>query len=419
MIQEYKSKCCCIIDNGLFTDLATTMAKSFGKVYYYTEWRGAFPKTNQMMPGYGIPGVTRCNDIWSIKEEVDLWIFPDVYYGSLQLELQSQGKRVWGSRLGEELELHRKESKEYLKKIGLNVGKYEVIIGIDKLRNYLKAKENVWVKISLTRGDMETFHSENYKNIEPFLDKLEYELGAVKKIKEFIIEESIDDAVEIGFDGFTVNGNFPKKCLAGIETKAKGYIGAFKDYKDMPKQILEVNNKISDTLKKYGYKNWFCCELRVKKDGIPWVIDPLCRFGSPPGDLVQLMYTNLADIFWFGAEGKIIEPIPSAKYGAELLISSEWADNSWQAIDFPKDIRDNLKFRNLCIIDNEYYVIPSHRGLGLGAIVAVGNTTDEVIKKITEYSKKIKTYDMETFPQSLNDAVDKNNDLKKMGINLL
>jgi hypothetical protein len=419
MIKDYSKLKCCVVDNGLFPSLAETLGKSFGTTWYHTAWVGAFPKSNTMLPGFGIPGVTRCNDIWEIKEEVDLWIFPDVYYGSLQLELQNQGKRVWGSRLGEELELHRKESKEYLKKIGLNVGKYEVIIGLDKLRNYLKAKDNVWVKISTTRGDMETFHSPNYKNIEPRLDKLERDLGAVKKIKEFIVEDSIDDAVEIGFDGFTVDGNFPKKCLAGIETKAKGYVGVFKDYKDMPKQIIDVNNKMSPTLKKYGYKNWFCNEVRIKKDGIPWVIDPLCRFGSPPGDLIQLMYTNLADIFWFGAEGKVIEPIPLAKYGVELLIASEWADNDWQAIDFPKEIADNVKFRNLCIIDKEHYVIPSHLGLGVGAIVAVGNTIDEAIKKITEISKKIETYDMEVFPESLNEAVKKNEELKKMGINLL
>jgi len=419
MIQSYKNKKCCIIDNGLFPSLAETLGKHFGTVWYHTPWIGAFPKSNAMLPGFGIPGVTRCNDIWSIKDEVDLWIFPDVYYGSLQLELQNQGKRVWGSRLGEELELHRKESKEYLRKIGLNVGKYEVIIGLDKLRSYLKAKDNVWVKISTTRGDMETFNSPNYKNIEPRLDKLERDLGAVKKIKEFIVEDSIEDAVEIGFDGFTIDGNFPKKCLAGIETKAKGYVGVFKDYKDMPKQIIDTNNKMSSTLKKYGYKNWFCNELRVTKDGTPWVIDPLCRFGSPPGDLIQLMYTNLADIFWFGAEGKIIEPIPLAKYGVELLISSEWADNDWQAIDFPKEIAENVKFRNLCIIEKEHYVIPSHLGLGVGAIVACDNTIEGAIKKITEISKKIETYDMEVFPESLNEAVKKNEELKKQGINLI
>lgn len=419
MLKDYSKLSCIVVDNGLFVDLATTLAKSFGKVYYYSPWVGAFPKSNSMMPGKGIPGVTRCDDFWKIKDKVDLWVFPDVYFGSEQVELRSQGKRVWGSGFGEELELRRKESKEYLKKLGLNVGKYEVVTGLDKLRSYLKAKDNVWVKISTTRGDMETFHSSNYKNIEPRLDELEHSLGAKKKIMEFIVEDSIEDAVEVGYDGYTVDGQFPKKCMAGIETKARGYVGAFKDYKDMPKQIIEVNNKLSDTLRKYKYRNSFCVELRITKDGKAFCIDPLARLGSPPGDLVQLMYTNLPDILWFGAEGKCIDPIPAAKYGVELLLSSEWADKNWQAISFPPSIRDNVKLRNLTVIDGEYYVIPSHLGLGLGAVVAVGNTIDEAINKAKKYAKQIETYDIDFDENSLDEAVKQNEKLKKFGISLI
>lgn len=419
MLGDYSNKTCCVVDNGLFTDLATTLAKSFGRVLYHTPWVGAFPTSNQMMPGKGIPGVTRCDDFWKIKDEVDLWVFPDVYFGSVQVELRSQGKRVWGSGMGEELELRRKEAKEHLKKAGINVGKYEVVIGMDALKAYLMKHENVWVKMSTTRGDMETFNSKDYKNIETRLDELEGTLGAKKKVAEFIVEDAIEDAVEVGYDGYLIDGKAPKKCMTGIETKAKGYVGVMKDYKDIPKQVKDVNDKLADTLKKYKYRNSFCVELRIDRKGKAWAIDPLARFGSPPGDLWQLMYKNLSDILWYGAEGECIDPEPAAKYGVELLIASEWADKHWQAISFPKAIRDNLKFRNLTMIEGEYYVIPSHLGLGLGAIVAVGDTVDAAIKKAKECSEQIETYDAETFPESLGDAVKQNEKLKKYGISLL
>lgn len=419
MLQDYSKKTVCVIDCGLFVEVAVLLSKYFGRVLYYSPWESSIPRSNTRLPGYGIPNVTRINEYWSIKEEVDLWVFPDLYFGQLQLELQSQGKRVWGSRLGEELELHRKESKEYLKKIGIPIGKYQVIKGLDMLREFLKKNDDQWVKVSTTRGDMETFHSIDYKNIEPRLDELEHTLGAKKSIMEFIVEEGIKDAIEIGFDGFTIDGNFPKKCMSGIEIKDCSYIGVFKDYKDMPKQIINVNNKLSDTLKKYGYKNWFCTEMRITKDGVGWVIDPLCRFGSPPGELVLLMYTNLPDIFWYGAEGKIIEPIPAGKFGAEILIQSAWVEHNWQAVDFPKEIRDNVKLRNFCMIDGKYYVIPLSGMSGIGAVVSIGNTMDEAIKKCKEYAKQIQGYGLEIHEDSLDDANDEIEKAKKFGVNLI
>lgn len=418
MLQDYKSRCVAVIDNGLFVEIAVLLSKYFGKVYYYSPWEGSLPKSNQRLPGYGIPGVTRINEYWSIKNEVDLWVFPDLYFGQLQLELQSQGKRVWGSRLGEELELYRKDSKEYLKKLGIPIGKYEVVKGLDNLRTFLKTRKDQWVKVSTTRGDFETFHSIDYKNIEPRLDELEHTLGAKKSIMEFIVEEGIPDAVEIGFDGFTIDGNFPKKCLAGIEVKDCSYVGVFKDYKDMPKQILNVNNKLSSTLKKYGYKNWFCTEMRITKDGTGWVIDPLSRFGSPPGELVLMMYSNLPDIFWFGAEGKIIEPIPAGKYGAEILIQSSWVERNWQSVDFPKEIRDNVKLRNLCVIDGQHYVIPSNGVSGIGAVVCVGNSMEQVIKDVKEYAKQVQGYGIEIDESSLDEADKQYEKLEKFGVHL-
>lgn len=416
---DFKDKTVMIIDNGLFIELAITLSKSFGKVYYHTPWVNAFPQSNTRIVGVGVPGIERCNDYWDVKDEVDLWVFPDIYCGGLQLELESQGKRVWGSRKGDELELYRPETKKHLKSLGVNIGSYKVITGMENLREYLKANDNQYVKVSTTRGDMETFKAKNYNLVEPKLDELEYKLGAKKSMMQWVVEDAIPEAVEVGYDGYTIDGEFPKHAMAGIEIKDKSYLGIFKEYDKMPKQIKDVNSKVAPTLKEYGYKNFFCCEMRITKDGTPWVIDPMCRFGSPPGELVQNMYSNLAEILWYGAEGVLVEPKAAAKFGAEVLIHSSWADKNWQPIEFPMELRDQYKFRNLTIIDGKYYVAPQGVGLPeIGAVVAQGDTKEEAIKKCKEYCEQIEGYYIECYPDSLDDATEEEAKLKEFGIEI-
>ncbi len=414
---DYSNKTVCIVDNGLFIELAVTLSKSFGRVLYYMPWVNAFPQSNTRLVAYGIPGVERIYYLWEHKEDIDLWVFPDIYCGDIQEELVSQGKLVWGSRRGDELELYRPETKEHLKKVGIDVGHYELITGMANLREYLKKHDDQYVKVSTTRGDMETFKSKNYKLIEPKLDELEYKLGKKKTIMQWVVEDAIKDAVEVGYDGYTIDGQFPLHAMAGIEIKDKSYLGIFKEYSTMPKQIRDINSKISETLKNYEYKNFFCCEMRITRDGTPWVIDPMTRFGSPPGELVQNMYSNLPDILWKGAEGECVDPIPEAKFGAEVLIHSSWADTNWQTITFPKELRDNFKFRNLAIINGEYCVVPQAVGLPeIGAVVATGDTKEEAIAKCKEYCEQIEGHYIETYADSLDEATEQEAKLKEFGI---
>jgi len=405
MTGKYSTKSVLVIDCGLFVELAVTLSKSFGKVWYYSPWTSAFPKSNQRLVGDGIPGVMRCNNPWDILDEVDLFVFPDVYEGPLQVYLDSKGKRVWGSRKGENLELYRDWSKEYMSKAGLDIGKYEVAVGMDALRKMLKARPNVWVKINITRGDMESFYSKNYNLIEPRLDELEYSLGAKKDKMEFFVEDSIDDAVEVGYDGYCVDGQFPSIAMWGLEIKDRGYVGFVTKDTRQPLQITDTNQKLSSILKKFKYRNFFSTEMRVTKDGTAYPIDVCARLSSPPGELIQAMYENLPDIIWNGAEGKLVEPLIAGKFGVEVMIHSSWADKNWEAVQFPKSIRDNVKFRNLTIINNKYYVVPQAVGLPeIGAVVAVGNTLEDAVAKAREYCKQVEGYFITCCVESLDEA---------------
>ena len=420
MPPSYRNKSCCVVDNGLFVELAVTLSKSFGQVYYYSPWESAFPKSNEVLIGKGIPDVTRIDSIWPVLDAVDLWVFPDIYMGSLQHHLADDlGKRVWGSREGEELELDRMASKRHLARLGIPIGEHRAIKGLDKLREHLGTYDNQFVKISRTRGDMETFYSTHYKIIEPRLDELEHSLGAKKRGMQFIVEDAIDDAVEVGYDGYSVDGMFPNQCMIGIEIKDKGYVGVIRSTEDMPQAILSANAHLAGSLEAYQYRNFLSLEMRITRDLRGWVIDPCMRMGSPPGELAQVMYENLADIFWFGAQGILVEPVCKAKWGAELLIHSEWADKNWQAIDFPEEHREHYKFRNLTIMDGRYYVVPQSVGLPeIGAVLGLGDTMEEAITQCKEMADQVEGHFIEIYPDSLDGAQEEVAKLKEFGITL-
>lgn len=412
-IINLKEKTVLIYDYGLFIQLGVTLAKSFKKVYYYSPWQSAYPKINNTLIGYGLEGegVERINDFWAYvnndgedndKQYIDLYVFPDVLDGSLQLLLEEKlGKRVWGSRKGEDLELLRMDTKEYMKELGLSIQPVKEVVGLDKLREHLKKNENKYIKIDTYRGSFETFHAKNYKSIEPRLDEIELLLGPYKNKVIFIVEDALDDpdVVEIAFDGYCIDGVYPDKTCFGYEVKGRGYASRVKAYKDLSPIMTDFNEAMSETLKKYQYRNFISPEIRVGKDKIAYMIDFCCRMPSPISELYHELMTNIAEILWYGAEGKMINPKFSAEYGMTVVIHSDWAEKHWQEISFPAEIRQWVKLRNYCIIDDRYYIVPYDDGsTTLGVIVAIGNSLEECEKKLTSYCEQVEGYrvDIET-----------------------
>jgi hypothetical protein len=416
-MSELKKRTCCVVDHGLFTEWAVLLAKDFGKVYYWTPWQDGYPRSNSLLIGTGLPNVVRLKDFWSILDEIDIFVFPDCYLGPLQCHLASLGKRVWGSRRGEDLELDRVASKKHQERIGIDIGPWRVVRGLAALREHLKESKNQWVKISATRGDMETFKSKNYKLIEPKLDELEEQLGAKKYSMEFIVEDDIPDAVEIGYDGFNIRGKFPKQAMAGIEIKDKGLVMKTMTYAALPEEIRDVNDKLGPTLREFDYRGFLSTELRITRDHKAYSIDPCARAGSPPNELYQLLITNWADIIWEGANGVVVDPIFAAKWGAELLLISDWAKDRWQAVQFPKSIRENVKLRNLAVIEGQYYSVPQVSGHAeLGAVVALGNTMDEAIAECKKLAAQVEGYYVETVSGCLDEAQGEFKKLAEFGV---
>ena len=400
-----------VCDSGLFVFLAGALGPHVKKVYYCNPCASAFPKSAQLDLGTGYKEFEKILDWHSVVDETDLFVFPDIYYAGVQLDLEARGKLVWGSRKGEKLETERVWSKRLMEGLGLAVGGYYVMNGIEALKKHLKTHSNQYIKISATRGDAETQEAEEYDLVEGWIDDLASRLGARRDTQEFVCEDKIPDAIEMATDCYTVDGKFPKRCMWGIEAKATSYIGLTGA---PPKQLTELNEKLSKLFAKTSYRNFWAMEGRITKDGVIHPIDACCRMGSPPGELVTLMYENLAEIMYMGAQGVLVEPKFKARYGVELMIHSSWLEKGHPVrVKFPPRLAPYVKLRNSCVRNGAHFVLPQgDNSPSLGGVVAVGDTLDAAIKKCKLIADKVRFINRDVDPDSLDKSVA---ELKKLG----
>lgn len=411
-----KEKTVLIKDNGLFIELALRLAKDFGRVQYYCEWKNAFPRSTMAIIGSGLPGVERVQNFWDNVSGADLIVFPDVYDADIQAELIRQGKTVWGCGGAEWLELDRWRTREWQKEERMPIPETERIVGIDKLREYLKTHENKWVKISTYRGDFETYHHLKYNTTMMWLDEKEHSLGARKLVTEFIVEENLD-GIEIGYDGWTVDGDFPELGAYGFEIKDLGYAGRVVHNSTLPQPLKYINEKLSPVFKEARCRGFFSTEVRIGENRKPYLTDPCMRMGSPPSEGYMDLWSNLSDIIYQGAQGKLVRPQAIAKYFVIAMLHSRFADKNWMPVDFPTRYRDNIKLRNLTVLKNTYYAVPQAVGLPeIGAITGFGGTLEEAMKAVEKISKTVTGYDLEIHLESFQQAEDTIEEARKLGV---
>jgi hypothetical protein len=404
---DYKSKSVLVMDKGMFTSLADVLTKHFWRVGYFSDWQSSFPDGTNLLVGSGLDGVTRLKYLWKRTPDnpqciydFDLIVFADCWDGDLQEDLRSRGMRVWGSGMRSSLELSRWKTKEEIKKAGLPVNKCAQVTGIENLRAYLKENQDVYVKISTFRGIGETFHAENYDQIKGKLDELEAKYEPMMEIMQFVIEHSIPDAKELGYDGYCIDGEFPNSAFFGAEIKNKAYFGKLVDYDDLPEEIKTVNTKLSYGMD--GYRHFFSTELR---DGHP--IDLTCRHATPCGEPYCDAMTNLADVLYQGAEGTLVHAEWSSKYAAQLVFCSEWAEEHPVLVQFPEEIRPYVKLYNHCRVNGKDWIInDAQRAKEMGSIVALGNTPQEVMRLCIERVEKVKAFMLTYDEDALQKAVD-------------
>lgn len=400
-MEDLSNKSVAVVDNGCYTCLAEKLSETFGKVFYTSPWVADYPSSYHTELGKGFPEFEQVKDIWNIVDDVDLFVFPESHQGPLQNYLADKGKRVWGSRDGDELELYREEAREYIDSLSILQPPYEVVKGMTALRKYIKSrdKEKLWIKISRTRGDTETFSVEGYELSKNHLDELEAEFGPMAEYRDFVVEDDLPDTFDLAIDTFCIDGKYPSKSLMGNEQKDQGYIGVVRDWADFPKTMRENYEKLSPALKKYGYRNFFAMEHRTGKDKM-YLSDPCCRVGSPIFELELNMIKNLPDILWQGADGVLVEPEYKGKYGYEILVQSEWVNEHPLLVEFPEKYRDQIKFRYAAQFPDGLWILPQKAGPIFGAIVTYGDSIDDCVAEAEEISGQIKGQNVESFTGS-------------------
>ena len=409
---DFSTKSVCIIDNGIFSEMATTLAESFGKVYYTSPWVSDFPSSHKTELAEGFAEFDRVPDIWELIDDVDLFVFPDLYNGPLQMYLAEQGKRVFGSRNGDELENYRGEAKELFAELDIPQGKYEICNGIDDLRAYLKRKGStkVWVKINLTRRDTETFPCVGYELVKNRLDQLEADLGPMVKNMPFLVEDDLLGTLDVAIDTFCVDGQYPDTVVLGTEVKGEAYLGCKKQWDDIPLRLTSIYDKLSPTLEKFQYRCFLSLESRCR-DNMVWLCDPCCRAGSPPLELQLNWVTNLAEVLWEAADGNIVEPRYDGKYGFDLIIHSDWAPKHPLKLEFPEKYRNQLKFRYASQFKDGLWIMPQDGGPRIAAAVASGNDIEACFEECKEIAGSLNGIQVETFTRAM---VDLRENLKKL-----
>lgn len=421
MPSDTSGKTVCVLDHGVFgPEFARTLSKSFDRTLLVVPWEVTMPSSATLMIGEGLPNVEKVDAIWPYLSQIDLFVFPDVHQGPLQEYLVSMGKRVWGSRMGEELEVFRDYSKRVFEQHGAAIAPYQVLHGLAALRKHLERTEKPqYVKVNRARGDCETFRAESYDLCKPRLDDLAYTLGPRQATIEFIVEDEIPDAVEVAIDTYCVDGKFPARSLVGIETKDKGYVAVMQEWGDMPEPLRELYAIAAPLLRSYQYRNFWAMEARITKDGTPWLIDPCARCGAPPHEVQLLEYTNLAEILWHGADGEMVDPEPAGAWACQVMLRSDAPPDAWQVVKVPKAVDDAVKLHFRCRIDGEDYITPAGVSQGIvGAVVACGDTLDQTTEAVTEAAKELKGCYLDAPLHALDDAASEIEHLREFGIHL-
>lgn len=400
-----KTKSCLVADHGLFMELAPRLAREFGEVKLWTPWMSGYPKAAPAFVGMGLQEVQRVETFWDHVQDSDLIVFPDLYMADMARVCRGRfNKPVWSHFGAENLELDRWGTRKLQRDLGIGAPRTKHFIGVEELASYLRNVEDKWVKISTFRGDGETFHHETWHTTEIYLDHFRNRVGALADSYEFIVEDNVD-GIEVGYDGWTVKGEWPEAAYWGFEVKDRAYIGKFTPYTELPKPIRDINDRVSPILKEEGAVGFCSFEFRLTKGGDPLMIDPCLRAGSPPFEGTMEGYDNLGEVMWEGAHGRLAPVRSAGEFIAIAMIHSTFALTNWVPLEIPPSIERWVKLRNKAVVDGKIYHVPTQGEMPeIGAVVAVADSLEEAKRLVVERAEKVRGYLVEVHAEALDSA---------------
>ena len=406
-----------MIDSGYFMSLASSLSRSFKKVYYYTPEDTEFKDVNRCVLGDGVEGIERLDD-WENPEnieDIDLFIVPDLGFAPKQKLLKSMGKPVWGSGDATYMEMSRTKFLKWVEELGLPVAPYTVVRGIRELWEHLKTVERKWVKINKYREQTETFFHINAEYSRPKLEGLAMKFGGLSEKPVFVIQDEIDPAWEIGYDGWNINGGFPSQSFAGFEAKNEGYVGALLQYDELADPVREINEKIVPFLKSCGYANFLSTEIRLKEENgelKPYFIDPTFRCAGLTMEHTQENCTNLAECIWAGANGVMIRPEFKHTVAVEATMHCAHDEDGWKVVKNPN--HPMIKFDHYAE-DEGYCHFPARKSDEVGVVLGLGDSVEEAFKNMQENFEVMKDSPVWISVEKFNDLFDQIKTMEEQG----
>jgi hypothetical protein len=379
---------CCFSDHGRFVHVARTLGKQFGKVFYTSPEERDCPISREACVGDGFEEIERVPSLWQVKDQCDLFCFPDLGFAAEQHELRSQGYPVWGSGGAGALESNKGFFLKTLAENSLPVPPHVVIKGMTNLSLHLREVEDVYLKVSKFRGDFETLHWTNFEEMEGTLDSLAVRFGCLKELVTFYVFEAIDTKIEDGVDAYRVGGKWPETVLHGIECKDRAFIGTMQKFEDLPEEVRCVNEVFGPILDRLtdGGAMKFSTEVRITEEGESFFTDPTCRFGSPPSQGECVLIKNLPEIIARGAiEGVCVEPEYDDAFVVQANVTLDGDRTEWTSFKLDDDVDEALKGGFCCRIGDRLALPPitEYHSIEVGYLCATGETLAAAIKNLS------------------------------------
>lgn len=405
-----------VLDNGLFPEVARRLAQEGYDVRYHSVWGNAFPTSRELIIGTGIEGVKRVDEplksmLW---EPPDLVVVPDLYLNDYEAAARAMEIPTMGAGEGNRLETDRWLLKEYLESEGCDVIKSVEIIGVEPAYAYLQEHPDTYIKVSVFRGDMETHQARDW--LTEYHD-FRKQVGEAGRKMRFVVEDPIPDALEIGVDGWWYRGELLEPFLVGAEIKDAGYIGYVCDsVRQLPDEAQKILKAMGKYFAKTDYASFFSNEMRVLKSGQTFMTDATCRVPSPPGGVMMRACRNFGEVVKGLAYRKPIAPdFGDVEYASEIVLKSDWLQEHYLEVDFPKKLRDDYGFHLYCVIDGKTWILPhDSKMVEFGSALGLGSL-EASVTMAQQRADEVKAYQLDYGRDALDKAQEAMADAAKLG----
>jgi len=397
-----------------YTHVAESVVGEFAQVLYFSPWERGFSVARDFIPGMGLDGIERVGDFFDSLDRTDLVVFTDVGMPGLQTYLREHGMPVFGSARAAELERDRWKLKTTLKAADFDVNDGFLIRGLDTLRKVLQRQDDLWIKFSFFRGDVETYHHETYARSQRKLAEWTLALGPYGEVAEFIVEPPIESnlCVEAGVDPpWVCDGEFPARFLWGYERKDAGYLGTTLA---LPRRMRLVVDKLSGVLAEYGYRGPLSTETRECDDLSSYLIDLSCRFPEPPSSVHSYLATNWGEMLYGCATGVPVEPEYTADFAVEIVLRSEAGAEHPLAVEIGNP--DRVRIHGHCKINGQHYAVSPSEIREMGAACGIGNSLTDATEEALDAAESVKGDEVEFDAASLKRLIDTIQEGKQLGL---